>query len=98
MDCPVFTDNVVIELTVVSGLSAIYASTEIVNPSPVNYAGVTYRDETEVPVGSVKTLVVPVNGKEVSDNKYTECNHACISFSTINGNDWNSQQCYVSGK
>ena len=65
LDCPRFTDNAIIELTVISGQSAIYASTEIVNPSPVNSVGVTQRNEDIVSVGSVKTLTVPINGKTV---------------------------------
>jgi len=65
LDCDRFTDKVVIELTVLSGQSAVYASTEIVNPSPVNYVGITLRNEDPVPVGSVKTLTVPINGKKV---------------------------------
>jgi len=73
LDCDIFTENVEIKLTVISGQSAIYASTEIVNPSPVNYVGITHRNEDIVPVGSVKTLTVPINGKKVRIRKSSHC-------------------------
>jgi len=65
LDCPLFADNVVIELTIISGQCAIYGSTVIPNPSPVNYVGITLRNEDNVPVGSVKTLIVPTKGATV---------------------------------
>ena len=60
-----FTDDVIVELTETSGQSAIYASTEIVNPSPVNSPTVTYRNEEPAAVGITKRLIVPTNQKEV---------------------------------
>ena len=60
-----FTSNVMVELTETAGQSAIYASTEIVNPSPVNSPAVTYRNEEPASVGIVKRLIVPTNQKEV---------------------------------
>ena len=67
VECSAFTDNVIVELTETAGQSAIYASTEIVNPSPVNSPAVTYRNEEPASVGIVKRLIVPTNQKEVSE-------------------------------
>ena len=65
VECSVFTDDVIVELTETAGQSAIYASTEIVNPSPVNSPTVTYRNEEPATVGITKRLIVPTNQKEV---------------------------------
>ena len=66
MECSLFTDNVTVELTESAGQSAIYASTDIVNPSPVNSPSVTYRNEEPASVGMAKKLTIPTNQKQVS--------------------------------
>ena len=53
------------ELTETAGQSAIYVSTEIVNPSPVNSPAVTYRNEEPASIGTTKTLIVPTNQRKV---------------------------------
>ena len=53
------------ELTETAGQSVIYASTEIVNPSPVNSPAVTYRNEEPATPGIAKKLIVPTNQKQV---------------------------------
>ena len=67
VECSLFTDTVTVELTETAGQSAIYASTEIVNPSPVNSPAVTYRNEEPASVGTTKKLIIPTNQKEVME-------------------------------
>jgi len=64
-ECSLFTESVIVELTETAGQSAVYVSTEIVNPSPVNSPAVTYRNEEPASVGTTKTLIVPTNQREV---------------------------------
>ena len=65
MECSLLTENVVVELTEIAGQSAVYVSTEIVNPSPVNSPAVTYRNEEPATIGTTKRLIVPTNQKKV---------------------------------
>ena len=66
VECSLFTETVIVELTKTAGQSAVYASTEIVNPSPVNSPLVTYRNEEPATVGTVKRLIIPTSQKQVS--------------------------------
>ena len=43
IDCPVFSDTVIVEQIDIVGHCAIYVSTTIVNPGPLNF---TFRNET----------------------------------------------------
>ena len=72
VECNRFSENVIVELTEAAGQCAIYASTEIANPSPVNSPAVTYRNEEQVLVGTTKKVIVPTNQKEV---RYTHLKH-----------------------
>ena len=67
-----FTENVVVELIETAGQSAIYASTEIVNPSPVNSPTVTYQNEEPATLGIAKKLIVPTNQKQVRNFMITD--------------------------
>ena len=68
VECSLFTENIIVELTETAGQSAIYVSTEIINPSPVNSPLVTYRSEEPASVGTAKRLIVPTNEKEVKNH------------------------------
>ena len=63
--CPAFTETVIIEQLDMLGICALYASVEIVNPSPVDPTEVTFRNET-ITV-SRRTLFVTINAKKVSN-------------------------------
>ena len=65
VECSRFTENIIVELTETAGQCTIYASTEIVNPSPVNSPAVTYRNEEQASGGTTKKLIVPTNQKQV---------------------------------
>jgi len=64
--CPAFTETVIIEQLDIIGTSALYASIDIVNPSPVDPTQVTFRNET-ITV-SRRTLFVTINAKKVIHN------------------------------
>ena len=66
VECSQFTENVIVELTETAGQCAIYASTEMVNPSPVNSPAVTYRNEEQALGRATKKLIVPTNQKKVT--------------------------------
>jgi len=45
IQCPAFSDTVIVEVIDIVGHCAVYASTTVVNPGPTNPAGVTEREE-----------------------------------------------------
>lgn len=65
VECSQFSEHVIVELTEAAGQCAIYASTEIANPSPINSPAVTYRNEEQVLIGTTKEVIIPTNQKEV---------------------------------
>ena len=72
VECSQFTEYIIVELTETAGHCGIYASTEIVNPSPVNSPVITYRNEEQALVGTTKKLIVPANHTRV---RYILANH-----------------------
>ena len=72
VECSQFTEYIIVELTETAGQCGIYASTEIVNPSPVNSPMMTYRNEEQALVGTTKKLIVPANHARV---RYTSANY-----------------------
>ena len=64
VECPVFTETVIIEQLDIAGVCALYVSVDVVNPTPVDPTDVTYRNEN-TSVGR-RTLFVKVDAKKVN--------------------------------
>jgi len=76
VECPAFTETVIIEQLDIVGTCSLYVSVDIVNPSPVDPTHITFRNETFTV--SRRTLFVTVNAKKVI---YLSCMIiACLYF------------------
>lgn len=64
VQCPAFTETVIIEQLDIIGICALYASVTIVNPSPVDPSQYTFRNET-ITVRR-RTLFVKIDAKKVN--------------------------------
>ena len=68
IQCPAFSDVVIVEQVDIVGHCAVYASTTVVNPGPTNPVAVTVRDEN--PSANRRRVIIRISITRVSYVQY----------------------------